>query len=77
MSKHCHPHSQHIKERRMKVANGSIISLQEELVMVREPAEVIRCKDCKWHEDNFCNNLNVIGFGNDDYCSMAEVRKDG
>lgn len=59
----------------MKVANGSIISLQAE--WVREPAEVIRCKDCKWHEDNFCNNFNAIGFGNDDYCSMAEVRKDG
>ena len=38
--------------------------------------EVIRCKDCKWHGDRFCNNFNVMGFDNDDYCSLAERKKD-
>lgn len=33
---------------------------------------VVRCKDCKWHEDNFCTNFNVFGFGQDDYCSLGE-----
>lgn len=37
-----------------------------------DAVEVVRCKDCKWHTDNFCNNFNVIGFGNDDFCSKAE-----
>lgn len=38
--------------------------------------ELVRCKDCKWHEDNFCGNYNVIGFGNDDYCSLGERKDD-
>ena len=34
--------------------------------------EVIRCKDCKWHMDNYCVNFDVIGFGNEDFCSLAQ-----
>ncbi len=35
---------------------------------------VVRCRDCRWHEDNFCGNFNVIGFGNDDFCSLGQRR---
>ena len=42
-----------------------------------DAVEVVRCKDCKWHTDNFCNNFNVIGFGNDDFCSLGERKEDG
>ena len=41
-----------------------------------EAVSVVRCKDCKWHEDNFCANFNVLGFEGDDFCSMGERRKD-
>jgi len=35
---------------------------------------VVRCKYCKWHEDDFCTNFNVFGFEGDDYCSLGERR---
>lgn len=38
---------------------------------------IVRCKDCKWHGDRYCNNFNVIGFESDDFCSLAERREDG
>lgn len=38
--------------------------------------EIIRCKDCKWHEDDFCTNFNVLGFEGYDYCSLGERRED-
>lgn len=41
-----------------------------------DAVEVVRCSECKWHEDNFCSNFNVLGFGQDDYCSMRERRED-
>lgn len=41
-----------------------------------DAVEVVRCKDCKWHMDKFCNNFNVIGFDNDDFCSMGERKSD-
>ena len=34
--------------------------------------EVIRCKDCKWHEGRYhCLNFDVFGFDYNDYCSLA------
>ena len=41
-----------------------------------DAVEVVRCRDCKWHMDKFCNNFNVIGFDNDDFCSMGERKSD-
>lgn len=41
-----------------------------------DAVEVVRCKDCKWHTDRFCGNFNVIGFTNEDYCSLAERGKE-
>lgn len=41
-----------------------------------DAVEVVRCRDCKWHMDKFCNNFNVIGFDNDDFCSMGERKTD-
>ena len=38
--------------------------------------EIIRCKDCKWHEDDYCSNIDVFGFSNEDFCSLAQ-RKEG
>lgn len=39
--------------------------------------EVVRCKDCKWHEDvDYCVNFMVFGFEGDDYCSWGERRED-
>lgn len=42
-----------------------------------DAVEVVRCRDCKWHTDKFCNNFNVIGFDNDDFCSLGERKTDG
>ena len=40
--------------------------------------ELIRCKDCKWHRyDSYCENLSVIGFELDDFCSLGERKTDG
>lgn len=36
--------------------------------------DIVRCKDCKWHEEDFCTNFNVFGFEGDDYCSLGERR---
>lgn len=33
--------------------------------------ELVRCKDCKWHDDDFCLNLDVMGFYANDYCSLG------
>jgi len=34
--------------------------------------EIIRCKDCKWHEGRYhCLNFDVVGFDYNDYCSLA------
>lgn len=41
-----------------------------------EQPEIIRCKDCKWHEDDYCSNIDVFGFSNEDFCSLAQ-RKEG
>lgn len=41
-----------------------------------DAVEVVRCRECKWHMDKFCNNFNVIGFDNDDFCSMGERKTD-
>lgn len=42
-----------------------------------EQPEIIRCWECKWHEGtNFCGNFNVIGFYPNDYCSLAERKKE-
>ena len=42
-----------------------------------DAVEVIRCKDCKWHRyDSYCENLSVIGFELDDFCSFGERRTD-
>ena len=45
-------------------------------VPTADAVEVVRCKDCKWHMDNFCDNMNVIGLSDDDYCSLGERRED-
>lgn len=37
--------------------------------------QVIRCKDCKWHKNNFCHNFNVVGFTDTDYCSMGRKKE--
>ena len=37
-----------------------------------DAVEVVRCKDCKWHMEDYCVNFDVIGFGNEDYCSLAQ-----
>jgi len=42
-----------------------------------DAVEVVRCRDCKWHMDKFCNNFNVIGFELDDFCSLGERKTDG
>ena len=42
-----------------------------------EQPEIIRCWECKWHKGtNFCGNFNVIGFYPNDYCSLAERKKE-
>lgn len=52
-------------------------SIEVEDASDTDVVEVVRCKDCKWHEDNFCANFDVLGFGGDDYCSLGEKREDG
>ena len=43
-----------------------------------DAVEVVRCKDCKWHRyDSYCENLSVIGFELDDFCSLGERKVDG
>ena len=43
-----------------------------------DAVEVVRCKDCKWHRyDSYCENLSVIGFELDDFCSLGERKTDG
>ena len=41
-------------------------------MMSKIVGEVIRCKDCKWHEDDYCTNFDVLGFSNEDFCSLAQ-----
>lgn len=42
-----------------------------------DAVEVVRCKDCKWHRyDSYCENLSVIGFELDDFCSLGERKTD-
>lgn len=39
--------------------------------------EIVRCKDCKWHEGKYyCRNTDTYGFDDDDYCSLAERKTD-
>lgn len=42
-----------------------------------EWAEIIRCKDCRWHngEINQCNAQVCASMYGDDFCSRAERRK--
>lgn len=28
--------------------------------------EIVRCKDCRWHDEHYCN-----GFKDSDYCSFG------
>lgn len=37
--------------------------------------EIVRCKDCKWHGESYCNNFNVIGFRDADYCSLGRRKE--
>ena len=38
-------------------------------------AEVVRCKDCVWHAEKYCNNLNVWGFKDEDFCSLGRRKE--
>lgn len=37
--------------------------------------ELVRCKDCKWHGESYCNNFNVIGFRDADYRSLGRRKE--
>ena len=40
-----------------------------------EQPEIIRCRDCVWHDVNVCRNKNSIPWKDDDFCSWAERRE--
>lgn len=37
--------------------------------------ELVRCRDCTWHGENYCNNLNVWGFKDGDFCSFRRRKE--
>lgn len=37
--------------------------------------EIIRCRDCVWHDGNVCRNNESIPWSDDDFCSWAERRE--
>ena len=37
--------------------------------------EVVRCKDCVWHGEKYCNNLNVWGCKDEDFCSLGRRKE--
>ena len=37
--------------------------------------EAVRCRDCVWHGEKYCNNLNVWGFKDEDFCSLAQRKE--
>lgn len=58
-----------------------ILALVDEQPTV-DAVEVVRCKDCKWHEYEeagmvYCPNMVGSWVGEDGYCSGGERRKDG
>lgn len=43
-------------------------------------SEIVRCKDCRWYEnDGYHTNCQIMRFcvEDDDYCSRGERREDG
>lgn len=42
---------------------------------ISEMPEIIRCKDCKYHEE-CCRTIRSYGRSDDDFCSYAELRRD-
>ena len=39
--------------------------------------ELVRCKDCKWHDKKyFCINTGTWGWDDNDYCSAVEREED-
>ena len=40
-----------------------------------EQPEIIRCRDCVWHDGNVCRNNESIPWSDDDFCSNAERRE--
>jgi hypothetical protein len=53
----------------------------EEIIKDYDFVPVVRCKDCKWHEDKepgmvWCSHIVGSWIGEEDYCSMGERRED-
>ena len=40
-----------------------------------DAVEVVRCRDCVWHGEKYCNNLNVWGFKDEDFCSLGRRKE--
>lgn len=36
--------------------------------------ELVRCRDCVWHDGSICRNNDTMPWSDDDYCSNAERR---
>lgn len=54
-----------------------LCEIDEETGYLLGGSPIVHCKDCKWHKyDNFCSNLNIVGFKDDGYCSFARRRED-
>lgn len=68
--------SYHMTEQEYVRAGYSIVRLLMDKVPTVDAVPVVRCKDCKWHDDDFCVNLDVLGFYGDDYCSLGGRREE-
>ena len=64
-----------LRERLKRIPTYAICAMAviEDLPSVQ--SEIIRCKDCKYHEE-CCRTIRSYGRSDDDFCSCAELRRD-
>lgn len=64
-----------IKAKCLAVNDAVFDTIRGLITYLQNSEEVVRCKDCVWHGDKYCNNLNVWGFKDGDYCSFGRRRE--
>ena len=59
----------------MKGTPQDILEAHDMAITALRQPEIIRCRDCVWHDVNVCRNKNSIPWNDDDFCSWAERRE--